>query len=95
MAVVFSAAAIPVLSGFLRPSQPPAVGAIQIGDRSDEDSVAGARDDGVPAENTERPPADDVQRRRPAPQSAAPTRPRQTAPSAPADAAEDDGGEAD
>jgi hypothetical protein len=86
VAVVFSGIAIPVLSGFLEPSQPPAVAAVQIGTPGDD-----AGDVGAPGKpTTERPPAE---RRRPAPRPAAPQQP---APSAPADdAAEDDGGEAD
>jgi hypothetical protein len=92
VAVIFSAVAIPVLSGFLEPSQPPAVAAVQIGDPRDGDSDA--RDEGAPARQSEsrESPPDEVERRQPA----APDRPTQPAPSAPADdAAEDDGGEAD
>jgi hypothetical protein len=86
VAVIFSAVAIPVLSGFLEPSKPPAVAAIQIGDPRDGDAV---RDDGASGKRTKRPPADSSPARR----RAAPERP---APSAPVDdAAEDDGGEAD
>jgi hypothetical protein len=48
VAVIFSAVAIPVLSGFLEPSQPPAVAAVQIGDGRDGPREA-ARDDGAPA----------------------------------------------
>ena len=65
VAVIFSAVAIPVLSGFLEPSQPPAVAAVQIGDPRDGNGGAGTRDDGAPAsppEPRERPPADDVER---------------------------------
>ena len=102
VAVIFSAAAIPVLSGFLEPSQPPAVAAVQIGGPRDDDSDA-ARDDGAPTgptepESREPRPADDDQakRRRPAPQPADSAPPAKSAPSAPADdAAEDDGGESD
>jgi len=95
VAVIFSAVAIPVLSGFLEPSQPPAVAAVQIGDPRNSDSDA-SRDDGAPANEPAtgepRPAGDDqAKRRRPAPRPAAPA---QSAPSAPADdAAEDDGGE--
>ena len=91
VAVIFSAVAIPVLSGFLEPSQPPAVAAVQIGDPRNSDSDA-SRDDGAPDTVEPRPAGDDqAQRRRPAPRPAAPA---QSAPSAPADdAAEDDGGE--
>jgi hypothetical protein len=98
VAVIFSAVAIPVLSGFLEPSQPPAVAAVQIGDPRDSDGDA-SRDDGAPATepDTDEPrPAGDVKakRRRSAPRPAAPAPPAQSAPSAPADdAAEDDGGE--
>jgi hypothetical protein len=106
VAVIFSAVAIPVLSGFLEPSQPPAVAAIQIGEP--DGSGKATRDDGgsaAPREpqrkakepKTREPrPAGDVeaQRRRSAPQPAAPAPSVQPAPSAPADdAAEDDGGE--
>jgi hypothetical protein len=38
IAVIFSGVAIPVLSGFLEPSQPPAVAAVQIGDPSGRDA---------------------------------------------------------
>ena len=98
VAVIFSAVAIPVLSGFLEPSQPPAVAAVQIGDPRDDDGDA-SRDSGAPAnepDTGEPRPADDDQakRRRPAPRPATPAPPAQSAPSAPADdAAEDDGGE--
>jgi hypothetical protein len=79
--VIFTAVTIPVLSGFLEPSQPPAVAAVEIGDPRDGDV---ARDGGEPTESQ---PA---KRRRSAPKQAAPV------PSAPADdAAEDDGGDAD
>ena len=90
VAVIFSAVAIPVLSGFLEPSQPPAVAAVQIGDPSDGDD--GAPDTGEPR------PADDDQakRRRPAPRPADSAPPGKSGSSAPADeAAEDDGGESD
>jgi hypothetical protein len=109
VAVIFSAVAIPVLSGFLEPSQPPAVAAVQIGEPPESASAA-ARDDGgddggapagpsEPRPDTREPrPAGDVQaqRRRSAPRRANPAPPAQSAPSAPADdAAEDDGGESD
>jgi hypothetical protein len=85
VAVIFTAVAIPVLSGFLEPSQPPAVAAVEIGDPRDGDA---ARDGGAPGKPTERQPAE---RRRRAPKPAP-----EPAPSAPADdAAEDDGGDAD
>jgi hypothetical protein len=86
VAVIFSAVAIPVLSGFLEPSQPPAVAAIEIGDQRDGDA---ARDDGASGKPaTERQPA---KGRRSAPKPAP-----QPAPSASEDdAAEDDGGDAD
>src|SRR5688572_2825858 len=80
VAVIFSAVSIPVLSGFLEPSQPPAVAAVEIGDPSDGDA---ARDGGAPGKRAEGQPA---KRRRSAPKPA-------PAPPAPADdAAEDDGG---
>lgn len=85
VAVIFSAVAIPVLSGFLEPSQPPAVAAVQIGVPRDSDA-------------TEPRPADDDQakRRRPAPRPADAAPPAKSARAAPADgAAEDDGGESD
>jgi hypothetical protein len=87
VAVIFTAVAIPVLSGFLEPSQPPAVAAVEIGDPRDGDA---ARDGGASGKPTnERQPS---KRRRSAPKPAAP----EPAPSAPADdAAEDDGGDAD
>jgi hypothetical protein len=102
VAVTFSAIAIPVLSGFLEPSQPPAVAAVQIGDPRDDEGHA-TRDDGAPAgtepqaqpePQTGGAQPDDAQRRRAAPQRSAPAAPTQ--PAAPGDdAAEDDGGEAD
>ena len=83
VAVIFTAVAIPVLSGFLEPSQPPAVAAVEIGDPRDGDA---ARDGRVAGKPTEGQPA---KRRRSAPKPA-------PAPPAPADdAAEDDGGDAD
>jgi hypothetical protein len=98
VAVIFSAVAIPVLSGFLEPSQPPAVAAVQIGDPGKGDGNA-ARDGGAratePDTNEPRPAdGDKAKRRRPAPRPATPAPPAQSAPSAPAgDTAEDDGGE--
>jgi len=106
VAVVLSAVAIPVMSGFLEPSQPPAVAAVQIGDpregardaeRGDgaPDGRTGPKPQPEPETKTPR-PAGDVQaeRRRSAPRSADSARSAQSAPSAPADgAAEDDGGE--
>jgi hypothetical protein len=93
VAVVFSGVSIPVLSGFLEPSQPPAVAAVQIGEPRDGTGNA-TRDDGAPGPETSEPRrADDdqAQRRRAARRRAAPTQP---APPAPADdVAEDDGGE--
>jgi hypothetical protein len=94
VAVVFSAVAIPVLSGFLEPSQPPAVGAVQIGNPRDGASEA-VRDDGAPApselapDTRKRRSADDqAQRRRPAPRPADPAQPPPSD-----DDDEDDGGE--
>jgi hypothetical protein len=40
IAVIFSGIAIPVLSGFLEPSQPPAVAAVQIGGPKGRDAPA-------------------------------------------------------
>jgi hypothetical protein len=55
VAVIFSAVAIPVLSGFLEPSQPPAVAVVQIGQPRDAAAAprdgAATRDDGGPARN--------------------------------------------
>ena len=94
-AVILSAVAIPVLSGFLEPSQPPAVAAVQIGEPRDRDGDA--EPDPQPEPETRDPgPAGDVQaeRRRSAPRPADSAQSAQPAPSAPADdAAEDDGGE--
>jgi hypothetical protein len=105
VAVIFSAVAIPVLSGFLEPSQPPAVAAVEIGDPRDgasgKDGAPGRQSgDRVvktkPArtERRRRAPSPKRERRtRPAPTRPAPTQP---APRAPADdLAEDDDGEAD
>jgi hypothetical protein len=83
VAVIFTAVAIPVLSGFFEPSQPPAVAAIEIGDPRDGDA---AREGGAPGKPTEGQPA---KRRRSAPK---PT--PEPAPPASADD-EDDGGDAD
>jgi hypothetical protein len=86
VAVVFSAVAIPVLSGFLEPSQPPAVAAIQIGEPRDRAGDA-ARDDGAGEPGADRGEPADAQRRRPAPRRANPAQ------SAPSGDAEDDGGD--
>jgi hypothetical protein len=100
VAVIFSAVAIPVLSGFLEPSQPPAVAAVQIEDPRDRPS----RHDGASARESKNrlSKTDPVrsERRRPAlsPKRERPTRtaPAQPAPSPPADdSAGDDGGETD
>jgi hypothetical protein len=97
VAVIFSAVAIPVLSGFLEPSQPPAVAAVQIGDPRD----GASRDDGPPAAEPQRrkirPASNRIERREPA-KSRARERPApaQPAPAPPDDdLAEDDDGEAD
>jgi hypothetical protein len=101
VAVIFSAIAIPALSGFLEPSQPPAVAAVQIGEpREDGGDAAGpTKPNPQPEPETAdpRPPGDvQAERRRSSPRRADPTPPARSAPSAPADdAAEDDGGEAD
>jgi hypothetical protein len=84
VAVVFSAVAIPVLSGFLEPSQPPAVAAIQIGEP--RNGAGDAARDEPGADRGER-RATDGQRRRPAPRQANPAQ------SAPSGDAEDDGGD--
>ena len=103
IAVIFSGIAIPVLSGFLEPSQPPAVASVQIGDPPDDDPDAPSDEtaggDGKPldgqAEPQEIEPAGQA---KPGRSAQSPPRERRTqpAPSAPPDeAAEDDGGEAD
>jgi hypothetical protein len=88
VAVVFSAVAIPVLSGFLEPSQPPAVAAIQIGEPR-EGAGDAARNDaaGEPGADRGEPRAAEAQRRRAAPRQANPAQ------SAPSGDAEDDGGD--
>jgi hypothetical protein len=107
VAVIFSAIAIPALSGFLEPSQPPAVAAVQIGNPSDAGGDAVGDDGGSagsPAPATEaqpepetrgaRPADDDAEPQRPEKRPAAPASSAQPAPAAPADdAVEDDGGE--
>jgi hypothetical protein len=105
VAVIFSAVAIPVLSGFLEPSQPPAVAAVEIGDPRDgasrNDGVAGRKSEeraikAKAARSERRRSASSPKRERrtrPAHTRPAPTQP---APPAPADdLAEDDDGEAD
>jgi hypothetical protein len=88
VAVVFSAVAIPVLSGFLEPSQPPAVAAIQIGEPR-EGAGDAARNDaaGEPGADRGEPRAAEAQRRRATPRQANPAQ------SAPSGDAEDDGGD--
>jgi hypothetical protein len=94
VAVILSAVAIPVLSGFLEPSQPPAVAAVQIGDPRDRDDGAAAPEPRT--RDTRRAPArpdrptPSSKRERPA--SSSPTTP---ASSARADDLADDDGEAD
>jgi hypothetical protein len=93
VAVILSAVAIPVLSGFLEPSQPPAVAAVQIGDPRD-------RDDGAPGpareprtEDTRTAPAR-YDRRTPSPKRKRPASPSaaaSTSSAAPDDLADDDG----
>jgi hypothetical protein len=100
VAVVFSAITIPALSGFLEPSQPPAVAAVQIGDPRDGRGGGAARDDGDTAgsqpqsqpepETQKSSPADDDAESG-AKRPAAPAPSEQTAPAD--DAVEDDGGE--
>jgi hypothetical protein len=107
VAVIFSAVAIPVLSGFLEPSQPPAVAAVKIGvprDRaSGNDGAPGRQSEDraiktKPARSERRRPVPSKKRERrtrPAATRPTPTQP-QPAPRAPADdLAEDDDGEAD
>jgi hypothetical protein len=92
VAVVFSAVAIPVLSGFLEPSQPPAVAAVQIGDPRE----SGARDDSAAASERDRSESEVGDGRSPARRQVAPSapseRPTQPAPAPPRDEAgeEDD-----
>jgi hypothetical protein len=109
VAVIFSAIAIPVLSGFLEPSQPPAVAAVQIGDPRDGDAARGGGDDdaarggGTPSRSTEPQPKLEPQTRESRPAGAArarrsaqrPAAPPPSSPAPPDDAADDDGGEAD
>jgi hypothetical protein len=94
VAVIFSAVAIPVLSGFLEPSKPPAVAAVQIGDPRERGGAAGtAESEAAPAPDTERQrQASSPTRKRRAPTQRAPAQP---APSPPADDGDDDAGEAD
>ena len=107
VAVICTAVAIPVLSGFLEPSQPPAVGAVQIGNPREGDGNA-TRDDGGPARPPEATPQPEPEPETREPRSgsgdatpgragqrpAAPAPSARSAPAAPADdAAEDDGGE--
>jgi hypothetical protein len=98
VAVIFSAIAIPVLSGFLEPSQPPAVAAVQIGDPRDRPS----RDDGAPAQQSHAgeistAPARSERRPPPSRRRERPTQPapNQLPPPAPADDLADDDGEGD
>jgi hypothetical protein len=104
-AAIFSAAAIPVLTGFLEPSQPPAVAAVEIGvprDGSDRARGSDARprparrnrdaDRRRPAvkRDARRAPARSSSRERPA-QPAAPAQPAPApAPAAPAAPPDDD-----
>ena len=100
VAVIFSAIAIPVLSGFLEPSQPPAVAAVQIGDPRDRPSGQ----DGASARELENtviktdPVRSERRRAAPSPKRQRPMAPAPTQPAAPPpadDLAEDDEGEAD
>jgi hypothetical protein len=110
VAVTFSAIAIPALSGFLEPSQPPAVAAVQIGDPRDGDAARGDDDDaarggGTPSRSTraEPQPKPEPKTRESRPAGAAqarrpaqrPAAPPPSLPAPPDDAADDDGGEAD
>jgi hypothetical protein len=100
VAVIFSGVAIPVLTGFLEPSQPPAVAAVEIGDPRegasgrDGDSARESEDRMIktkPARSERRRPARSPKREHP--KAPAPTQP---APPPPADdLVEDDDGEAD
>ena len=89
--VIFTAVAIPALSGFLEPSQPPSVGTIQIGDpRDGDDSAPSTQIEGKGSE-----PAGDAQRQRSARPPARERLKRSARPAPADDDAEDDGGEAD
>jgi hypothetical protein len=103
VAVIVSAVTIPVLSGFLEPSQPPAVAAVQIGDPRDGAGAA-ERGEGAPDGPTKPDPQPEPETKTPEPagdvhaeRRGSGRRPADRAPSArsaPADgAAEDDGGE--
>jgi hypothetical protein len=98
VAVIFSAIAIPVLSGFLEPSQPPAVAAVQIGDPRDGDAARGGGDDdaargggdddaarggGTPSRSTEPQPKLEPQTRESRPAGAARARRSAQRPAAP------------
>jgi hypothetical protein len=98
IAVIFSGVAIPVLSGFLEPSQPPAVAAVQIGDPSDR----ATHGDGLPRRSQTREirtaPARFGRRATHSQKRERPARPTPALPAPPApvdDIADDDGGEAD
>ena len=88
IAAIVSGAAIAILSGFLEPSQPPAVAAIQIGDPRDNVAPAQA------PESKDRKQGRDRVRPRPA-RSSTPERPAQLAPPARADDPVEDDGELD
>jgi hypothetical protein len=108
VAVIFSAIAIPALSGFLEPSQPPAVAAVQIGNPMDGGGDAVGDDGGsagspVPAPATDAQPepepetrkprtAGDAEHQRRDKRPAAPAPSAQPAPAAPADDAVEDDG---
>jgi hypothetical protein len=107
VAVIFSAIAIPALSGFLEPSQPPAVAAVQVGNAQDSGGSDAVRDDGGPAKSREpasqpkperesREPRSgngDAKPGRAAQRRAAPAPSAEPAPAAPADdPVDDDGG---
>jgi hypothetical protein len=88
VALIFSGVAIPVLSGFLGPSQPPGVAAVQIGDGSGRDAPAAEPTSSQPREDD---PAGEAKGRRAASSSrerSAP--PAEPAPSAPSDEAGED-----
>jgi hypothetical protein len=99
MAAVFSVVATVVLSGFLEPSQPPAVAAVEIGDPRESQSRAREREerprrDAGERRRAERQEAAPPQEARPAPQpEAAPqAKPAPLLPIAPAES-DDDAGE--
>jgi hypothetical protein len=88
VALIFSGIAIPVLSGFLEPSQPPGVAAVQIGDPSGRDAPAAEPMSSQPREND---PAGEAKGRRAGSSSRERSAPRAApAPAAPSEEAGED-----